>query len=64
MKYNLNLTEFGHYLKLFDNDHRDTQMKLHNDLTQKAAEIRLTVLETALKVEKGRPPALFRLISP
>lgn len=25
MKYNLNLTEFGHYLKLFDNDHRDTQ---------------------------------------
>ena len=28
-------------------------MKLHNDLTQKAAEIRLTVLETALKVGKG-----------
>lgn len=34
-------------------------MKLHNDLTQKAAEIRLTVLETALKVGKGHVPPAF-----
>jgi transketolase len=38
---------------------QESTMSLHNDLTRKAAEIRLAVLKTALKAGKGHVPPAF-----